>query len=356
LLLALTAASAQVPTVLTLTFAGDIMGHDVNYHMKDFHDIYRDVRDVWESGDLTFANLEFPVDPTRPVSGYPSFNGSREYWKAAVDSGIEVFSLANNHAFDQGKEGIDQTLRSVEAIEELSGSRIYISGIRGNPSAPFLPVEIDIKGLRVGYMAATQFINQGVACPYVNIVNYLVPEEANRFAAFVREESPLFDVFIVSYHGGREYSPAASPAMLSFFRRLLENGAHIVYGHHPHVLQTARLVRMNGETRASLPSIGNFISGMTWNSSLSPPRLTYAATGDSALIRIELTRVGADVSVTGFEAVPISNYENSRGEMVVGKLEELAAGRMGLNAAWTAYFRGRLGAIRKILDPITEGD
>jgi poly-gamma-glutamate capsule biosynthesis protein CapA/YwtB (metallophosphatase superfamily) len=128
---------AQEPVRLTLTFLGDIMAHTVNYRVGDFHDVYRGLEDTLLGDDLTFANLEFPVDPTRPLQSYPQFNGSRDNWKAAVESGIDVFSLANNHTFDQGTEGILQTLRAAAWVEESSGRRITVSGTRGNPESPF---------------------------------------------------------------------------------------------------------------------------------------------------------------------------------------------------------------------------
>ncbi len=116
---------------LRLTFVGDIMGHDVNFGMQDFHDIYRDVKDVFLAGDLTFANLELPFDPSRPPSGYPAFNGTPAYLAAAVDSGIDLFSLANNHAFDGGEEGIFQTIRSLEEAPPAQRAPLRLLGDPG---------------------------------------------------------------------------------------------------------------------------------------------------------------------------------------------------------------------------------
>ena len=113
-------AQAEAPRELRLTFVGDIMGHNVNYQMKDFHNIYQGLRDVIAADNLTFANLEFPLDPFRPQSGYPSFNGTVAYLSAAIDSGFNLFSLANNHAFDWGEEGISQTIRALESARAHS--------------------------------------------------------------------------------------------------------------------------------------------------------------------------------------------------------------------------------------------
>ncbi len=352
-LLALSAA-AQAPTILRLSFLGDLMAHTVNFRMRDFHDIYRGIEDIIKGDDLTFANLELPADETRSIAGYPRFNGNRAYWKAAVDSGVEVFSLANNHAFDQGEEGVLQTLRSAAAVRQESALPLYVSGIRGNSRSPFIAETITVRGVRIGYIAATQMINQGVRCPYVNVVDYLDQKSADEFCAYVGEASRGFDVFIVSYHGGREYAPQPSRGMLSFFRRLLENGAHVVHGHHPHVFQNCRLVKVDGETRVSLPSMGNFISGMTWDADPAAPRAPLAETGDSAILCIDLLRVGAGVYVSRVEAIPVSTYRNERGEYVVGRLDSLASGFPALTRAWAGYFSVRLSVMKNLLPPLRD--
>ncbi len=78
------------------------MTHPALAGMTDYSQIYRGVADVLRGSDLSFANLEFPVDSTRPSTGYPLFNAHQDYVQAAADAGINVFSMANNHAFDGG--------------------------------------------------------------------------------------------------------------------------------------------------------------------------------------------------------------------------------------------------------------
>jgi poly-gamma-glutamate capsule biosynthesis protein CapA/YwtB (metallophosphatase superfamily) len=349
--IAVSAACGQTPTRLRLTFLGDIMAHTTNYWMDDFHEIYAGLKDMLLADDLTVGNLEFPVDQTRPVSGYPLFNSRREYWQAAVDSGVDVFSQSNNHSFDQGVEGIFQTLRSTEVLRSVTGHPVYVSGIRGNSAAPFEPVEIRIKGLRIGFLAATQFLNLPGGRPYVNLVNYHDKTAADAFIRLIREKSGAFDLFIVSYHCGVEYSSKPRKDLVDFFERITANGAHIVFGHHPHVYQSFGLVKAGGETRVVMPSMGNFISGMTWGLDPLNPGV-WASTGDSALVRVDLLRVGTSMIVIGAEALPISNYLNGKREMVVGKLDDLASGRVPLSSSWKAYFNERLAAMKKLMNPV----
>ena len=87
---------------LVLSFSGDIMAHDVNFKMKDYNRIYDDVRDILLNDDLSFGNVETPVCEERPLSTFPCFNIHKDYLKAAIDGGFDVFSFANNHTNDQG--------------------------------------------------------------------------------------------------------------------------------------------------------------------------------------------------------------------------------------------------------------
>ena len=70
--------------ILQLTFAGDIMIHTANYLTSDYTAIYRSVEPLLRKDDLSFANLEFPVDPSRGFSSYPRFNGTPEYLQAPM--------------------------------------------------------------------------------------------------------------------------------------------------------------------------------------------------------------------------------------------------------------------------------
>lgn len=334
---------------LRLTFAGDIMGHDVNYRMEDFRDIYRSLRDALLAADLAFANLEFPLDPSRPASGYPYFNGTSDYLSAALESGFNLLSTANNHAFDGGEEGIFQTMRALEKVRRGSTRPFAWSGTRGNQHRPFSPETLRVNGIRVGFVAVAQFLNEQDQARYVHVVDYSNPAQAEEFLQFVRGASPLYDVFIVSYHGDREYAQTPSPLKRAFFRELLGAGAHVVVGHHPHVVQGYDIVEVNGTRRIAMYSMGNFISGMTW--SLGPSQLQgmAAATGESYMLDVDLTCGAWGCTVSGADPIPIANYTNERSQMVVARLGDLADGAVKVTPAWQSYYAGRLSLMQEFL-------
>ncbi len=338
-------------TELRLAFAGDIMAHDVNYRMTDFHDIYRGVQELLQGEDLTFANLELPLDPFRPARGYPWFNGTPAYLSAAVDAGFNLFSLANNHAFDGGTEGVLQTIRYLDAARRASARPFAYSGTRGNPAQPFEPVRLSINGVRVGFIALAQFLNEQDGGRYVHVVDYARPDQAGPFVDWVRSIAPLFDLLIVSYHGDQEYVQTPSPAKRAFFRALLDAGVQIVVAHHPHVVQGYEIVDYPGSRRLVMYSMGNFISGMTWM--LAPSQLNgmLAATGESFLMqaRVSCGPGPRGCSVVDAQPVPIANYQDERAQVRVARLADLADGTIAVSAAWRTYYAERLQKMREFL-------
>jgi poly-gamma-glutamate capsule biosynthesis protein CapA/YwtB (metallophosphatase superfamily) len=327
------------PKRLLLTFLGDIMAHDVNFHAPDYGAIYHSVRPLLERDSLTFANLETPVDPSRECSTYPLFNVGLEYLAAAAEAGIEVFSLANNHAFDQGPEGVAATLASLEAAGRGSFRRIWYAGIRADLQREFAPVEIPCDGLRIGLLAATQDLNLPLPQAYVLRVDYGRPDEEEAFLSLVRAAAPRYDLLVISYHGGREYAREPEPGRVRFFRRLLAAGADIVWGHHPHVLQDYELVERPEGSGLILYSTGNFISGMTWRIDPFAPQDVRAWTGDSALWSVWVECAGGRSRVTAVRPIPVTNVRDRRGTLVVSTFPGLAA--QGLAEPWTGYFRER---------------
>lgn len=332
-----------------LSFVGDLMIHTANYLTLEYSSIYESVSWLLRRDDLSFANLEFPIEPARSFSSYPCFNGNLEYLEAAVEAGIDVFSLANNHAFDQGPEGILQTLRALQCAGELSYRRLYEDGIRADLERPFQPVEIRLKGLRIGFLAVCQMVNQSMPFPYVHIVDYRNCAHRNNFLPYIKEVAGRYDLFILSYHGGGEYSRRPEKAKIEFFDRLLEAGVDIVWAHHPHVLQPHKIVEREEGRGLIMYSTGNFISGMPVAIDPAKPEDWLSWTGDSALWLVSLRWAEGRVSVEGVLPIPIVNYRNGRGEVLVATFPGLARGRV--SGSWLEYYRERSRLVRGPLRP-----
>jgi poly-gamma-glutamate capsule biosynthesis protein CapA/YwtB (metallophosphatase superfamily) len=348
---ALALAIARVPAVpsedLRLSFIGDVMAHNVNYEMKDYDRIYDGIRDLFLADDLTFANLELVVDPSRPRATYPRFNNHPDYVRAAIDAGIDVFSLANNHSFDYGPGGARATLQSMLALardEAEQGRTVAFNGLRASAAEPFAPTEILLKGWRIGYLAVTQFSNEWVTEPLMPVVDYNDEVQVARLLADVRGWAKQFDLFVVSYHGDNEYVTEPAPAKKRLFHALLAAGAHIVHGHHPHVVQPSELVDVGGERRLIMYSAGNFLTGQSVRAQTADPDGMWARTGDSIVYQVTLRPGNPGPSVGQVEIVPVYHHRSqATGEIVINALETLAH-RQG---EWGDFYRRRLEIMRE---------
>jgi poly-gamma-glutamate synthesis protein (capsule biosynthesis protein) len=246
-----------------------------------------------------------------------------------------------------------QTLRVLSDIGEQSHRRLYAGGIRGNLRIPFEPVEIRCKGLRIGFLAVCQMVNVPMSHFYVNIVDYRNRRHREYFLPIIEKIAPQYDLFIISYHGGREYSRSPEQGKMSFFESLLEAGVDIVWAHHPHVVQPHRLVERQGLRGLIMPSTGNLISGMLIGLKPEDPQAELAWTADSALwlvtVRVEQSRA----SVERVQPLPIANYRNSRGEILIDTMAGIAS--RDLSEQWQEFYRGRAGLMHASLREMETG-
>ena len=332
---------------IRLGFVGDIMAHNVNYNMEDYAEIFRAVRRYLKADDLTFSNLEFPLDPTLPQSTYPRFNNHPSYVEAAIEAGIEVFSLANNHTNDQGIESIFRTIDTAQKIQSDSPVPVYFSGARDSLDQEFEPTSIRIKGWHIGYLAVTGFQNSRPREPYVLEVSYARKKEAEAFIEKMEAVADDYDLFVLSYHGGIEYAPQPSPRKAAFFRRLLDAGVDVIHGHHPHVLQPVETFWRDGLNKVIFHSLGNFISGQGWRIDPLDPSDEWAYVGDSGIFTLTIAMTPRGATVSRIDSVLTTNLKTPNLDVVVEPLAELA--ETLLNEPWAKFYKERSRIVAKFV-------
>lgn len=292
------ADSEARPSALELVFVGDVvLGEYVFDDHRSFAgplapgDPFADVAELLHA-DLVVGNLESPVMfeiPERsPLRGGHRFGASAPAVDGLAAGGFDVMSVANNHANDLAREGLEQTPLVLRERGILPvGSAVY----EGSP----LRVEtLEHRGWRIGWLSATTWLNHAPAegDPAVPVV---------RVSALRRELVPLVeqaqgehDLMIVLLHWGRERRERPEPAQIHAAHALIDAGADLVIGHHPHVLQG---IERYGDGLIAY-SLGNF---------LFPAR--EEAFRDSAVLRVRV-RVEERGSVVGAElrAVRLASY------------------------------------------------
>jgi len=236
----------------TLLFVGDVMlSRGVGAKMrveKDWCYPFHEVAGTLRAADLTYANLECPIsDQGRNLHHLYSFRADPQTLEGLKEAGFGVVSQANNHAYDWGPAAL------LDSLERLQAAGIRTVGAGQNDLEAHYPAIVDVGGLKVGFLAyvgiepreATAEVDRpGVA--------WLEPE---RVLADIRFARPLVDVLVVCPHWGVEYAPKARLEEVKLARSMIDAGADVIVGSHPHVVQP--LEQYHGRWIAY--SLGNFI-------------------------------------------------------------------------------------------------
>ena len=248
-------SSATAPRQIIFMAVGDMMlSRGVWNQMKRHRDYkypFLNVAPVLRKADIAFGNLECVlIEGPKPKKGTLVFRADPGSIEGLTFSGFDVLSLANNHSPNQGQTG----LRSTFSLLKKHG--IHYVGAGENIIEAHRPLVINTKGKRLAFLAYTE--STIVPLSYkANVkragVAFMELSQMRRDVAFA---SRIADRVIVSMHAGKEYIPIKPHAtQIGFARAAIDSGAHLVIGHHPHVIQ--RVERYNKGT--IFYSLGNFI-------------------------------------------------------------------------------------------------
>lgn len=218
----------------------------------NFKPIYKNVQDMISSADIAFINQETVCAQSFEVESYPTFNSPVDLTYDIKEIGYDVVCLANNHMLDKGALGLreafdnwnDRGLHVIGAYEEKDEGR-YITYYEKN-------------GIIIAFVAYTYGTNlaqdparEGLYAPYL---------KQSDVAGDVKEAYNNSDFVIVSVHWGDEGSMTPSDEQRNYAKIMAENGADVIIGHHPHVLQPVEWIEgLNGHKTLCAFSLGNFV-------------------------------------------------------------------------------------------------
>jgi poly-gamma-glutamate synthesis protein (capsule biosynthesis protein) len=292
--------------------------------------LFSDVADVFQGADFGFVNLETPVAPAHSHGTKPFlFDAPVALPEALKASGIKIVSFANNHVMDQGWPGF------AESREHLRDAGLVFVGTSDNAASAWQPVITEANGIKVGWLGMTRWLNGNRNPdkddqPHVNFFPY--PGEANgapgadeaAVLAAVKAAREQCDLLVISMHWGVEYATAPRPEDVDLAHKLLDAGASVIVGAHPHVLQPIETYQtQDGRETVIFYSLGNLLSNQSRSyvdglnpdsngeprdemiGSFSALRKDYGPAG----IRVELGHVGM---------LPVWE-ENNRNEIAAGR-------------------------------------
>lgn len=193
-----------------------------------------------KNADITFINLETPLIKNCPITVEGMiFCGNSKNVKGLVASGIDVASLANNHAGNHGEEGVEET------AELLRSNNIEVAGVSE-------PIYKTVNGITFAFLGYNDITapQPGVANVEKEIIKKQI-QEARKKAAVV----------IVTYHWGVEYRDLPDERQIELGHFTIDNGADLVIGNHPHWIQPIEFYKGKLITYAH----GNFVFDQMWS-------------------------------------------------------------------------------------------
>jgi poly-gamma-glutamate capsule biosynthesis protein CapA/YwtB (metallophosphatase superfamily) len=236
----------------TLLFVGDVMlSRGVGSRMeaqRDWKLPFKAIANTLRNADLRYCNLECPVsDRGRNLHHLYSFRADPRALEGLKAAGFNVVSQANNHAYDWGPQAL------MDSLERMRAEGIHPLGAGLNSMAAHYPVLVTVGGLRLAFLAYVDVepkeASAGVGRPGVAWLN---PAQA---LADIRFARLLADLVIVCPHWGVEYAFMPAQDQVELAHQMIDAGADMVVGSHPHVVQMVEVYH----NRCIAYSLGNFV-------------------------------------------------------------------------------------------------
>jgi len=256
--------------VITVHAVGDLV-----LERDDSRPLLAAAADALRSADLVIGHLEIPHVESGVVQStdVPALPGPPSALDALADAGFGILTLAGNHVYDFGVEGMRETVR------HCADRGIRTTGIGETIDEAFEPAVVDVDGIRIAVLSVNcvgpresraTTLKPGAA--YVDVVTHYEPRNANpggpprvdtfaepsslrRFTRAVRDAAAAADVVIVSLHKGLVHVPVEIAAYeTEIAHAAVDAGAAVVLGHHAHIFKGIEIYR----GRPVFHGLGNF--------------------------------------------------------------------------------------------------
>lgn len=299
--------SEEEETLITFTAVGDNLINEVLYEQAaqraaaaggeiryDFAPCYAEIAPFIQEHDVNWIDIETLMTDSLAPSGYPAFSTPGDSGRALIDAGWNVFSLCSNHTYDQGAEGIRQTLAFWKTMQEKAASAeedgdaggkadpddekdpadekkdsgrsdnkekadgICCTGLWEYGTEYHIPILV-CKGKKLAFLTYTYGTND-IETPVDSPAHVIYLEEEDLMAYQIELAREQADAVIVSFHWGEEYNHNETEEQRALARRAADMGADLIIGGHPHVVEGAEmLTASDGRKVFCTYSLGNFL-------------------------------------------------------------------------------------------------
>lgn len=249
----------------------------------DCDGLYANIRGYISDADIAVINQEtIFVEDRRRLSGYPAFGSPCEIGESTRKAGFNVVTHATNHTMDKGAQSILYTMDFWDRYDDVT-----VLGINRSEEEHRSVKVWEKDGLKIAMLNFTYGLN-GFRLPEDKpyLVNLFERSEDN--ATLIEKAEESADVTVVFIHFGTEYTHTPTKEQKRDIEFLCENGADIIIGTHPHVVQPmTRHISENGNEALVFYSLGNFISNQDSTSKILGAMADVTITKENGTVRIE---------------------------------------------------------------------
>lgn len=301
---------------MSIVMVGDALIHGAIYmdayqgnNKYDFTSMFTDIAPIIKNYDLRYYNQESIIGGKKiGVSHYPRLNSPEEIGENLVSIGFNLVSLANNHSFDKGEAGLQNSIAFWKSQEGVKTAGSY-SSFEEQSNIPVY----EQNGIKYVFLAYTMCTN-GLSAPngkeyYVNVYD---ETQVKKDVTTARNNGA--EVVIVSMHWGNEYTHVPTSIQKETATYLSNLGVNLIIGSHPHVIQPMEYIN----DTLVIYSLGNFISAQRV---LGQEKVIGLLVGTDIVVtdnkvtfdktNFELLYTYYTSSNTKFKVIPFSNLNNN---------------------------------------------
>lgn len=269
---------------IRILFVGDIMlSRMVGREMEKRNDYlypFRLAAEEIQKVDLTFGNLEGPISARGNNQGsIYSFRADPKTVEGLAYAGFDVMSVANNHIWDWGRLALEDT------ITFLREKRIDTVGAGRNEAEANAPVIREVKETKIAFLAYTNLYPKSLEARVSS--TGISHSDREKIIAQIKQAKQETDIVIVSLHWGDEYQEKANASQRELAHALIDAGADLVIGHHPHVVQEVEKYKEGWIAY----SLGNFVFDQTFSEETMKGLAVVAVIKDKKIADLEKRQV-----------------------------------------------------------------
>lgn len=273
------------------------------------------VASTFAQADLAFGNLECTLSEhgLQPGDHHSmQLRGQMSYVETLRRAGFGILCVANNHSMQHGRESF------LETVDALRSAGIAVCGLAGETYRTVVPEVVEKNGLRIAFLGWSLRPRRYFTSGPLYAEGY-----ADDMLRDVRAARLTHDCVVVSLHWGDEFVDRPSPSEIELAHAIMDAGADLLIGHHPHVLRGCERYGRGW----IVYSLGNFLGDMIWSDRMR----------DSAIAECRLTPDG----VASFRLLPARIRDDYRpmpleGDAATALLERLDALSAGLRRVSSA--------------------